>query len=286
MRHAGGMTDARTWRQCHADALPLLLGLSGLGFAALQLALPAFIVPAALCAFLLGIPHGAVERDGHGRRTRPPGLAYSTAYIVCGGAVLVLWVVAPWPVLVVSLALSAWHFAQSEWEPRGVGVFAVLACFAVFPELTLAQFSALTGHAPIVETAWLRLLGLCGVAALWLSPGWRANWASRLVLTGLFLVLHPVAAVATYFLAWHSLGETAALLDADSERARPWRTLMHTYGRTALPALLGAAALLGGVYAGAVPVTLAAGLGVAFVVPHMLPLERWLQRAHLKAALR
>ena len=273
--------DPITYRARHRRALPALLGLAALGFAALQLAAPALLVPAALAAFLLGIPHGAVERDPMGPllrgRALPPSLLYSALYIVFAILVMASWLIAPWPTLVLALALSAWHFAQGRGEPLGVGVFVVLACFAAFPDTTLALFSSLTGQTVTAPEPWLRALGGVGLAALWLSPGWSRDWAARLVLSAVFLVIHPVAAVATYFLVWHSLGETAALLDQRRPGEPGWRTLLRTYAPTSLPALIGASGLLVLTWEGVIPVPIAAGLAVAFIVPHMLPVERLLR---------
>lgn len=261
----------------HRRALPALLGIAALGFAALQLAVPSLLYPAALAAFLLGIPHGSVERDPTGPllrgRALPPSLLYSALYVVFAILVMASWLISPWPTLIIALALSAWHFAQSPGEPVGVGVFVVLACFASFPGTTLELFSALTGQPFAAPETWLRVLGGIGLAALWLSPSWRRDWAARLVLTGAFLVIHPVAAVATYFLAWHSLGEVAALLDQRRPGEAAWRTALRTYAPTSLPALFGATALLVLTWHGYVPVPMAAGLAIAFIVPHMLPVE-------------
>ena len=134
------------------------------------------------------------------------------------------------------------------------------------------------GQPVTAPEAWLRALGMVGIGALWLSPGWRRDWAARLVLTAAFLVIHPVAAVATYFLVWHSLGETAALLDQRRPGEPGWRTVLRTYAPTSLPALIAATGLLVLTWQGVVPVPLAAGLAVAFIVPHMLPVERLLRQ--------
>ena len=88
--------------------------------------------------------------------------------------------------------------------------------------------------------------------------------------------VHPVAAVATYFLVCHSLGESAALLD-ENEGEPVWRTVLRVYGPTSFPALMGASALVVATWNGLVPLPIAAGLAVAFVVPHMLPVEQLLR---------
>ena len=279
--------DPITYRARHRRALPAFLGVVALGFAALQLAAPGLLYPAALASFLLGIPHGAVERDPTGPllrgRALPPSLLYSALYIVFAILVMASWLIATWPSLIIALALSAWHFAQGPGEPLGIGIFVVLACFTAFPDTTLALFSDLTGQPVNAREVWLRGLGVLGLAALWLSPGWSRDWAARLVLSGVFLVVHPVAAVATYFLVWHSLGETAALLDQRRPGEPGWRTMLRTYAPTSLPALFGATGLLVLTWQGYVPVPVAAGLAVAFIVPHMLPVERLLRVDRLAA---
>lgn len=275
---SGAASDS--FRARHWRALPVLLGVLGLAFSALQAFAPALIVPAALVLFLLGIPHGAVERDPLGAlmrgRIRAPGLMYSGLYLVFGVLVFSSWLIAPWPTLLIALILSAWHFALTPGAPRGIGVFVVCACFALWPDTTLSLFGALTGQALSVPTGALVAVGAIGFAALWLSPGWRHDWPMRLVLSGVFLVVHPVAAVAIYFFAAHSLAESAAMLDQRPDEPA-WRSVLRIYGPTSLPALVGATALLWLTWQSLVAVPLAAGLAVAFIVPHMLPVERLLR---------
>lgn len=205
-----------------------------------------------------------------------PSIAYSTLYLVFGLIIFASWVVAPWPTLLIALGLSVWHFALPKREPLGIGLFVVGGCFAAFPQETLALFSQLTGQTVNLPSPWLIGLGVVSIAALWFSPGLRRDWPVRAVLTLVFLVVHPVAAVASYFFFCHSLGESAAMLDQERHRP-PWQAILRIYAPTSLPALFGATGLLWLTALGYVPVPIAAGLAVAFIVPHMLPVEKLLK---------
>ena len=277
-----GRSGVWNWQALHVRALPILIVAAGMTFALLQHVAPALLYPAALVAFLLGIPHGAVERDPLGApmrgRALSPSVAYSALYLVVGAVVFGAWLIVPWPTLIIALSLSAWHFALPAREPWGVGLFVVGACFAAYPQVTLSLFSVLTGQAASVPDPLLRALGLLGFVALCMAPGARRDWRVRLALSALFLLVHPVAAVATYFLVCHSLGETAALLDENAGEP-VWRTLLRVYGPTSLPALMGASALVVATWNGLVLLPIAAGLAVAFIVPHMLPVEQLLRAA-------
>ena len=246
---------------------------------ALQLAAPSAVIPAALALFLFGIPHGSVQREQSSARRVAPGLSYTALYLLFGVLVFCSWMIEPWPTLLLALGLSAWHFSTSSArEPLLIGVFVITASFVVFPSLTLEVFNALTGRAIAVSDVWLRALGLFGLAAVW-WPGGHARWPVRLLWSAMFLTLHPVAAVACYFALSHALGETASLLEQedDGTTGAVTRTLARIYGPTSLPALLGAVAVIAGVALGYVPLPIAAGFAVAFIVPHMLPLERLLR---------
>ncbi len=268
------------WQARHRRASPFLLISTFAGFFALQTLAPALLIPVSLGLFLLGIPHGAVERDPLGEimrgRVLSPSLAYSALYLVFGVITFASWLIAPWPTLLIALGLSAWHFALPHREPLGIGIFVVGACFAAFPQETLSLFGQLTGQSLTLPSSWLTGLGALAIAALWLSPGFRHNWVVRLILTVIFLTIHPVAAVATYFFFCHSLGESASMLDQERHRP-PWQALLRIYAPTSLPALFGATGLLSFTGLGYVPVPMAAGLAIAFIVPHMLPVEKLLK---------
>ena len=271
---------AHDWQVRHARALPFLLLAFGLAFWWLERLAPGALVPASLALFLLGIPHGAVERDPLDRlmrgRALAPSLIYSALYVVCGILVFASWLIAPWPTLIIALGLSAWHFALPARESAMAGLFVVAGSLAVFPGETLGIFNTLTAQPIRVAEPWLVATGVAAIALLWLAPGRRRDWPVRLALSALFLAVHPVAAVACYFFLCHSLGETAALLEQE-RGASPQRTLLRVYAPTSLPALLGASALLSLTWTGYVPIDIAAGLAVAFIVPHMLPVEQLLR---------
>ena len=225
--------------------------------------------------FLLGVSHGAVERvtDAGGRsRRRRPTARYTVAYLIVGAGVFAVWQVAPVAALAVFLGLSALHFGLAEPRLRLAGLWVVTGSLLFHTEATLDVFKALV-YLPLSEWAGpARGLG-AGVGAAMLVEGIaRGRLPYALLLIGAFWALPPVPAVALYFFAVHALDEwMAAHGEAGSLRAQA-----RLYLPFALPATLAGGVAVLAVLSGWVSLPVAAGLGIAAVVPHMIPLDAWL----------
>lgn len=209
------------------------------------------------------------------------------------------WLISPLSTLICFLLISAWHFARAEppslpaaWR-YCAGLWIITGSFLVYPEQTLNIFKTLIGLQDVknpylvIDAEALRPfqitsgLILAGLSAITIFLGRAQSTGQQilrraLALIALFLLLPPVAAVAVYFFAVHSLGETAKTLDALDDTPYNW---LKVYAPASMPALFGAAGLLALCAAGLMPLPLASGLAVAFIVPHMLPLERLTQAA-------
>lgn len=237
----------------------------------------------AIVLFLLGVPHGAIERTHHAVRFQMPTLAYCALYIVFGILVFASWLISPLGTFVLFLMLSAWHFGQSEpaikllggWVIIGSCLFYPAETLSVFGQLTLADLSSQTLlTASRFAAGGVLILLLCEYALK--GRGEKRMSAFRLIfLVGVFIALPPIQAVAIYFFAFHGVGEFARTLGAVSRSGSEvtLTSVLKLYGPATFPAMIGAIAIIVFVLQGAVPLILAAGLGVAFIIPHMLPIE-------------
>lgn len=242
---------------------------------------------AAVGLFVLGVPHGAVERLPGQKRVMMPTIAYTALYIVFGIVVYSSWLISPVGTLVIFLALSAVHFGLSEPDVKSLGAWVILGSFLSFPNETISIFSFLTAadlsRGLTIETAQY-FAGLCALVIV-LETAWRIYRKQAVdifrvvVLMAIFLLLPPIIAVSIYFFCFHSLGEMSR--NVRSMKQRNGRVeisdLAKLYAPASLPALFGSGVIIWGVYIGLVPLYLAAGLGVAFIIPHMLPVEKLLQ---------
>lgn len=295
----------QNWAARHDRAVPLLCLISISGFTILNIFAPSLVLGAALLLFLGGVPHGATERlDGpnaafgsSGRAVRPT-LGYTAMYLVFGLFVMASWLISPLTTLIGFLGLSAWHFGRSEPAAFGAvwqylaGIWVITGSFLVYPDQTLDIFRVLIGADLAVASAEPRLFGLTGtVLARSLSvailvglavqtfarPHVRLRAARTVSLIAVFICLPPIPAVAVYFFVLHSLRETASTIDALPAGPLNW---LKVYAPASGPALLGGVGLLILTAAGLIPIPLASGLALAFIVPHMLPLERLTQAAN------
>lgn len=248
---------------------------------------PLISLSLAIGLFLLGVPHGAVERvlkaGKPSGKTIIPTAGYTALYILAGIFVFGSWITSPLGTLILFLALSAWHFSKSEGRTPLLGLWVIMGSFAVFPAQTLAIFAALTNHAPlsiefvlIAQASAYALLGAIFLYVMLIRPPLSLGGLLKLsLIIGLFFILPPVEAVACYFFARHSLGEMAETLDARStETGRSlWQDALFLYAPASVPALAGASLIIFAVVNAVIPLSIAAGLGVAFIIPHMLPVE-------------
>ena len=287
------------WISRHTRATPWIVAALILLFTVLQAASANAALIVAIALFLSGVPHGATERiKGGGHVT--PSLYFTLIYIVFGIVVFSSWLISPIGTLTLFMLLSAWHFGKGEpfgstFEKMTVGFWIIIGSFLLYPTETLIIFEfltdrpgSLTSEASFNVTLYGQILAAMTLVILTLfwARNFRGNClkpgqSARLIaLIAIFLLLPPVLAVATYFFALHSLGEIADTLDQVSEKRLPWKRIAILYLPASLPALIGGTVIIVATYTGDFPLAMAAGLGIAFTVPHMLIVERLTQAAY------
>lgn len=232
----------------------VLIGLLPLAWLAREFAAHPAVAIAALLLIGAGIVHGVFDlvmlkrgfdpmladrADVRGERTQPrpqhPGLwqlgtvarriGPAAAYLAVFGLMWLLWRMLPAPALITFLALSIWHFAQSDsiwrgrlsryaqWAWRGVlplvapcvawpaevgALFAQLAQNRELAELLVAIFA----H-PVTVTLVLIAIGIDAVGA-----GTRRAFAALLeagAIAAWLLIAPPLLGFAVYFTFVHSL---------------------------------------------------------------------------------
>lgn len=216
-----------------------------------------------------------------------PTIAYTALYLVFGVLVFASWLISPLGTFVLFLILSAIHFGLSEPDVKVIGAWVIIGSCLVYPVETLSIFSILM-DVEIVGPATVeasRLLAVFALIAIGVEVFFKRlnrkqiGLARPFFLVAIFLVLPPIHAVAVYFFAFHGLGEFAKTISAvskDGSKTRP-RDVVILYGPATFPAMVGAVIIIFWVVKGIVPIELAAGLGVAFIIPHMLPVEALLR---------
>ena len=248
----------------------------GLLFVVLDRIAPAVGIWAALALFLLGVPHGAVERhpDGGNWRRLVPTPGYTALYLVVGLLLFCSWLINPAITLGLFLLLSAVHFGHAEPRLKLAGLWVVLGSLVTFRPETLAIFSTMTGADWSTVSGTALWLSLAAGAALLAEALWKRDLPYAALLLGLFALVPPVGAVATYYFAVHSFREWG---DARSRlpEGDALQRMVRLYAPFSLPVLLGGLGLLALTATGHVPLLLAAGLGIAVASPHMIPLEQW-----------
>lgn len=245
----------------------------------------------AIILFMGGVPHGAIERTQAAVKFIMPTPAYTALYLVFGILVFSSWLISPVGTLVLFLIISAWHFAMSEPDHRAIGLWVIIGSCLIYPAQTLQIFSMLTGSeapsADMVTGAKLLAVLCAGVMvaeyALRRLSGSPVSALRLGFVVVLFVTLPPICAVAVYFFALHGLGEFARTLAAVS-RGKSGITagdVLKLYGPATVPAMIGAVVIICLTYMGYVPMFMSAGLAVAFIIPHMLPVETLLARDRL-----
>lgn len=267
-----------------------MLALLGLGLldpsGAARLALPI-----ALAGALVGVPHGAVDHlvprslgPAAGRRPGPgpgPGTArFVAAYAAVALAALAAYLLAPTPMLVVFLGLSAVHFGRgevvaaaeragrpvpglgAEWAMTtafGAGVVGLLLWArpaSVEPYLRPVS-PWLADVASDVRPAGLVVVTAAAVVGAGSALGRRRpTEAAELVLVlTTFAAVPPLAAFGLYFGSWHALRHTGRLLDLAREheraagRADPgWAAAARVVARASLVPTVVAVAAMGALW--------------------------------------
>lgn len=237
----------------------------------------------AIALFLLGVPHGAVERTDAGPRFIMPTIAYSALYLVFGVLVFASWLISPLGTFGIFLILSAWHFGQSEPDIKSIGAWVIVGSCLLYPAQTLTIFATLLGdarpNAAHIQAA--QIMAMAALLGLVIEYVWRRGAGQnpsllRLgFLVAVFIVLPPIPAVAVYFFALHGLGEFTRTLATVSRAGSGLKAvdILKLYGPATFPAMFGAVVILALTVQGHIPMPIAAGLACAFIIPHMLPVE-------------
>ena len=209
---------------------------------------------------LLGVPHGALDGEIARPLLRPRwgwrwfGV-FALPYLGLVALVLIAWRVAPLPTLAAFLAGSVWHFGLEDAGPHPLaaavrGGLPIAAPVLFHPVATAHVFGTAALVSWTEPPAWLVAAAyLWAVAAvIWVAGCvWQRRWrllAEPLVLAGLFAVLPPLTAFASYFVGVHAPRHMAALVSdpraprVHSLRAAVWRSLPLTGMTVAIGAAL------------------------------------------------
>jgi Brp/Blh family beta-carotene 15,15'-monooxygenase len=270
-----------------------------------------------IAVVLTGIPHGAVDHivasklyglsDAWRDQARFYGF-YLTLMAVYGA----LWLVLPAWCLAAFLLMTMYHFGQADlayWNlgfgrarlvylsrgllliglPIAAHVYTVDPIFNAIAGVDLAQWDLLTRHRSMLLTLLVaqHVVVLGGTAA---SPdvdlpdaAWREA-VTTVVLSGLFILVHPLVAFSIYFGLWHSLGHIFELLRFFRRRNAP-TTLTGFYRKAALytaVSFTGLAALYYATQSFGLEDQMIALLFILISVmtlPHMIIVERLYQEA-------
>lgn len=256
-----------------AASIALLLALAA------QAAGPDAAIAAGLALFMAGLPHGVFGVVGSFLMTRP---GYILRYLALGAVAALAFLAAPILILVLFLALSAWHFGHEPVAGTRLRRVAI-ACLAIGgsalwrPGETAAVFAALCGTAvPNALTFSLAIIGALGTLAAFGQLLRRPIDAAMLVILISPVLLHPVLATGAVFMLGHAGPVSVGI--------------MRNQGWSWLP--VGAIVLISLVLAGGAVFVLplpsahlpyAAAAALAVIIPHLLP-QGWLSPAHVRRA--
>ena len=261
---------------------------------------PNGLLPIAIVALALGVPHGAVDQLILRRAlTVRQFLVFGLGYVLITALAIALIITAPIPSFLVVLAGTVWHFGTGDVEATAVlqgtppekGLVRVVLALALgsapvlLPLTSPASASTLALIEPqlsqlvtpgaifIVRIAVFIVIGV-SVAILIGQRKYRAI-VELLALTALGCLASPLLAFAIYFGLWHAIRHTA-------------RLAQHTYGYLSAETLglifrRGVASLIGFIVVVGILVTRSSTLtsagellwfGLAIVwgltVPHMI----------------
>lgn len=220
-------------------AVPLSFAV---GSTALTPQAPNWLLPIAIIALAVGVPHGAVDHLTFRRAlTVRQLIALGVGYILIAGLGAAAIIVAPVPAFVVVLAATVWHFGTGDVEAtsalqgtppeRGVARVVLALALGSAPVLlpltspasaaTLALIEPQLGQLVtpltivVVRTAVFIVIGIA-LAIVIKQHRFRAA-VELVALTALGCLASPLLAFAVYFGLWHALRHTA-------------RLAQHTYG--------------------------------------------------------
>jgi Brp/Blh family beta-carotene 15,15'-monooxygenase len=216
------------------------------GSTALTSEAPTWLLPIAIIALALGVPHGAVDQLILRRPlTFHQFLLFALGYVLVAGLAIAAIIAAPAPAFVVVLAGTVWHFgtgdvqatAELQGTPPEKGLARVVLALALgaapvlLPLTSPASASTLsliepklsqlvTPAAVFVVRGAVFIVISVGVVMLMRRRKHRAV-LELLTLTALGCLASPLLAFAVYFGLWHAVRHTA-------------RLAQHTYGFVSL----------------------------------------------------
>ena len=221
-----------------------------------------WLLPIAIVALALGVPHGAMDHLTL-RRTLTSGQfsVLALVYILIAGLGTAAIIVAPIPAFLVVLAATVWHFGTGDIEascslrgtPPQTGLSRVVLALALgsapvlLPLTSPASAATLTLIEPqlgqlvtpvrilIVRTAVFIVIAVA-LAILVRRKNYRATF-ELVALTALGCLASPLLAFAIYFGLWHALRHTARLAQHLYGEVSA-QTLGLTF-RRGLPSLIG-----------------------------------------------
>lgn len=182
---------------------------------------------------LLGIPHGAIDHIlfKHIKKDYSKGWLYRffAQYFLLMGLLSLTWWTLPSLALIVFLAVSAYHFGQSQWHSLQANTILKRSLYCSWGAFVLAAplLWNYTETAPIIEKLigieiivelgyqlFIPVLFLVLIILQTLVLFFRRKisrqklleeWAILLLLTGLFYYTPLLVGFAVYFVFWHSI---------------------------------------------------------------------------------
>ncbi|MDZ4681971.1 MAG: Brp/Blh family beta-carotene 15,15'-dioxygenase [Saprospiraceae bacterium] len=227
-----------------------------------QIQYPIFIV----LVLLIGIPHGATDyllfQRIHGVKLKKKQVfQFFLYYLVAAFGYLLCWLWLPVFALILFLAISAYHFGQSNWQYLRLSRMIAFMMYIVWGTCVLGgallwhwdESSAIIGHligaelewtdAEMAKIQWLLLLFcillIIGLRLIRAVNSWQMlREITSLVLLSFVLFYTPLLVGFTiYFTLWHSLGSLLNQV-AFFRRQTPSFTLLHYYRQAAPYTLL------------------------------------------------
>lgn len=219
--------------------LTIIAGLLLSGYQAITGTIPIVVqlIFSGLLLGVAGIPHGALDHLMERERTAQRGELFSlpgflVKYVVTMAIYAVAWLVAPVSCLLVFLAISAWHFGETDlqnapptpyWSLARLtaGGFVLAFILLTHPaettpiltrlvqadELTLLAWQAMVERTAPVLRGWATLTLVLTMLAYGQHPiamdGWRIT--RLLIIIGLAFYLPLLPAFMLYFGGWHAL---------------------------------------------------------------------------------
>lgn len=263
--------------------------------------------PLALTLILLvGLPHGATDHLLFRQLVREQGKRVSMGhfYLLYVGLVLlygVLWMLLPWPALILFLLVSVYHFGQSNWNylaPRAWGMALCWGAFVLFvpviwhfEESREILETMLRREVPQISQGLKRatVIGLVllnqGLIILKSVRKEIRIWSGILesvnlwILLGMFLSLPLLLGFSIYFAGWHALSSSMDQIAFFRRQRKDYagRNYILAAAPYTLMALLGLG-MLYIVWSQTAPGTLQPGLLFMFIaavtLPHILLIDQ------------